>query len=58
MLCNGDYTNWKYETANLPCLRLCNCKYKNTISITNGLATCNVLAQCKKYTIKGVYALK
>ena len=43
MLCNGDYTNCKYERANLPRLPLCNCKYKNTIGITNGLATSNAL---------------
>ena len=43
MLCNGNYTNCKYERANLPCLPLCNCKYKNTIGITNGLATSNAL---------------
>ena len=43
MLCNGDYTNCKYERANLPCPLLCSYKYKNTISITNGLATSNAL---------------
>ena len=43
MLCNGDYTNCKYERANLPCSLLCNCKYINTIGITNGLATSNAL---------------
>ena len=37
--CNGDYTNHKYERANLPCSPLCNCKYKNTIGMTNKPAT-------------------
>ena len=61
MLCNGDYTNCKYKRANLPCSPLCNCKYKNTIGITNGPATSNALINkhsVRKYTIKGVYALK
>ena len=35
--------NCKYKRANLPCSPLCNCKYKNTIGITNGLATSNAL---------------
>ena len=42
-VCNGDYTNCKYERANLPCSLLCNCKYNNTIGITNVLATSNAL---------------
>ena len=50
MLCNGDYTNYKYERANLPCLRLCNCKYQNTIVITNGIATFNALIN--KYSVR------
>ena len=50
MLCNGDYTNCKYERANLPCSPLCNYKYKNTKGITNGLATSNALIN--KYSVR------